>query len=64
MALEEVFVNASDPVERVKRDEDRIIVTEINRSFVNRMENIPLRRRVVWHQVLPPLYNCPQPDRH
>ena len=47
------IVNTGDPVESVKEDEDRIMVTEINRTFVNSMENIPLRRRVVW-----PYYEC------
>jgi hypothetical protein len=34
-----------DPVERIKQDEDRISVMEINRAFVNSMDNIPLLRR-------------------
>jgi len=33
------------PVERIKQDEDRISVMEINRAFVNSMDNIPLLRR-------------------
>jgi len=34
-----------DPVERIKQHEDRISVMEINRAFVNSMDNIPLLRR-------------------
>jgi MOSC domain-containing protein YiiM len=54
VVLEEGFVYTGDPVERIKENEDPISVMEINRAFVNSMDDIPLLRHVVRYQVLPP----------
>jgi MOSC domain-containing protein YiiM len=52
--VEEGFVASGDPVERIKEDEDRISVTEINRAYVNSRDHLPLVQRVLRHEALPP----------
>ena len=42
-----------DPVERIKEDEDRISVMEINRAVANGGDHLSIVRRAVQHRVLP-----------
>jgi len=51
--LEEGFVATGDPVIRIKQDQDRITVKEIDRAFVDGKNDIPLVRRILRHEVLP-----------
>ena len=51
--LEEGLVKTGDPVVRIKEDQDRISVKEIDRAFINGTSNLPLVRRILRHEVLP-----------
>lgn len=52
--LEEGLVNAGDAIERIHRDENGVTVADINRAYVHGRENIPLLRRIVSAEILPP----------
>jgi MOSC domain-containing protein YiiM len=54
LVLEEGMVKAGDAIERIHRDENGITVAEINRAYVHTRENIPLVRRIVSAEILPP----------
>ena len=51
--LEEGEVAIGDRVERIKEDEDRLSVMEINRAFKNSGDHLSIVRRAVRHPVLP-----------
>jgi MOSC domain-containing protein YiiM len=51
---EEGLVTAGDAIERVHRDEHGISVAEVNRAYVHGRENVPLVRRIVRSEILPP----------
>jgi MOSC domain-containing protein YiiM len=51
--LEEGFVAVGDAVERIKQDEERISVLEINRAFAHIHAHLPFVRRLVLHPLLP-----------
>jgi MOSC domain-containing protein YiiM len=51
---EEGLVNVGDAIERIRRNEHGITVAEINRAYVHTRENIPLVRRIVTAEILPP----------
>jgi MOSC domain-containing protein YiiM len=52
--VEEGMVKAGDAIERIHRNEHGISVAEINRAYVHGPENIPLVRRIVGAEILPP----------
>lgn len=52
--VQEGLVNAGDAIERIRRNEHGITVAEINRAYVHTRENIPLVRRIVTAEILPP----------
>jgi MOSC domain-containing protein YiiM len=52
--VEEGMVKAGDAIERIHRNEHGISVAEINRAYVHGRENIPLVRRIVGAEILPP----------
>lgn len=51
--VREGLINAGDSMERIKEDEHRITVRDINRAFINCGDHIPLVRRALGHKVLP-----------
>lgn len=52
--VEEGRVATGDSVERIKEDEDRISVMEINRAVANSDDHLDIVRRAVQHRVLAP----------
>ena len=52
--LEEGLVSMGDPIERVREDERRLSIADVNRAYVLARENIPLVRRIVSLEILPP----------
>jgi MOSC domain-containing protein YiiM len=52
--VEEGLVAIADKVERIKEDEERISVVEINRAYANGGGHLSIVRRAVQHPVLPP----------
>jgi MOSC domain-containing protein YiiM len=51
--VQEGQIAIGDPVERIKEDEDRISVMEINRAVANGGDHLSIVRRAVRHKVLP-----------
>ena len=51
--VEEGEIAAGDTIERIKVDEERISVAEINRAVANGDDHRDVMRRAVQHQVLP-----------
>jgi len=51
--VEEGLVNTGDAIERVRKNEHRISVADINRAYVNTRDNLPLARRIVSLEILP-----------
>lgn len=51
--VHEGIVATGDAVERIKEDEDRISVMEINRAVANGGDHLSIVRRAVRHKVLP-----------
>ncbi len=51
--VQEGQIAIGDPVERIKEDEDRISVMEINRAVANGGDHLSIMRRAVQHRVLP-----------
>ena len=51
--VQEGPIAIGDPVERIKEDEDRISVMEINRAVANGGDHLSVVRRAVRHKVLP-----------
>jgi MOSC domain-containing protein YiiM len=51
--LEEGLVSTGDPIERVREDERRLSIADVNRAYVLTRENIPLVRRIVSLEILP-----------
>jgi MOSC domain-containing protein YiiM len=51
--LEQGLVETGDKIERVREDESRITVADINRAFVHPRENLPLLRRAAEFEKLP-----------
>jgi MOSC domain-containing protein YiiM len=51
--LEQGFVDTGDPVSRIKEDEQRISVLEINRAIADSAGNTPVMQRAVRHPGLP-----------
>lgn len=52
--VEEGLVNTGDAIERIHQNEHGISVAEINRAYVHGRENVPLVRRIVRSEILPP----------
>jgi MOSC domain-containing protein YiiM len=52
--VEEGFVAIGDRMERIKEDEERISVADVNRAFANGDDHLSVMRRAVQHRVLPP----------
>ena len=52
--LEQGLVDTGDKIERVREDENRITVADINRTFSHVRENVPLLRRIAQLEKLPP----------
>lgn len=51
--IEEGTLAIGDPVERIKVDEERISVLEINRAVANGGDHLSIVRRALQHKVLP-----------
>jgi MOSC domain-containing protein YiiM len=51
--LEQGFVNTGDAVTRIKEDEQRISVLDINHAIADSQGNIPVMQRAVGHPGLP-----------
>ena len=51
--VEEGTLAIGDPVERIKVDEERISVLEINRAVANGGDHLSIVRRALQHKVLP-----------
>jgi MOSC domain-containing protein YiiM len=52
--VEEGLVNIRDTIERVHEDPSRISVADVQRTYVNGRREIPLLRRIVQLETLPP----------
>jgi len=52
--VEEGLVKPGDAIERIHRNEHALSVADINRAYVHGSDNVPLIRRIVAAQVLPP----------
>jgi MOSC domain-containing protein YiiM len=51
--LEEGLISAGDSIERIREDERRLSIADVNRAYVLTRENIPLVRRIVSLEILP-----------
>lgn len=51
--VEEGLINKGDTIERVREDERRISIADVNRAYVNTRDNIPLVRQIVSLELLP-----------
>jgi MOSC domain-containing protein YiiM len=51
--VEEGLVNTGDAIERVREDENRISIADVNRAYVSARDNLPLARRIVSLELLP-----------
>jgi MOSC domain-containing protein YiiM len=51
--VEEGLINTGDPIERIREDERRVSIADINRAYVGLRDNIALARRIVSLEVLP-----------
>ena len=51
--IEEGMVKAGDAIERIREDENRLSIAEINRAYADAANNLPLLRRIVSLAVLP-----------
>jgi MOSC domain-containing protein YiiM len=51
--LEEGFVASGDPVERIKEDEGRISVLELNRAYTGARDHLLVVQRALRHEGLP-----------
>ena len=52
--VEEGLVNTGDEIEVVSRAPEGISVADVNRAYANAREDLPLLRRIVESQILPP----------
>jgi MOSC domain-containing protein YiiM len=52
--VEEGLVNAGGAIERIHRNESAVTVADVNRAYVHTRANIPLVRRIVSAEILPP----------
>jgi MOSC domain-containing protein YiiM len=52
--VEEEMVKAGDEIERIRRNEHGISAAEVNRAYIHGRENVPLLRRIVSAEILPP----------
>jgi len=52
--VEEGLVNSGDSITCVDRDAHRISIADVNRAYVNPHAELPLVRRLVEHEILPP----------
>jgi MOSC domain-containing protein YiiM len=51
--LQEGIVSVGDSIERIREDENRITVAEINRALANGSDHVDLMRRAVRLEALP-----------
>jgi len=51
--VEEGLVNTGDTIERIREDEHRISIADVNRAYVNARDNLALVQRIVSLEILP-----------
>lgn len=51
--VEEGLVNAGDAIERIRENENRLSVADVNRAYIDGRGNLPLVRRIVSLEILP-----------